>query len=103
MNEDENLKWIVSWFVENCDGYWEHENQIKIYTIDNPGWALDIDLLGTDLENLELEYTLFENSELDWFGYSVKNSKFSAIGGPSKLLEIINVFKKLVENSSKSN
>ena len=28
-------------FANECDGDWEHENQVKIETVDNPGWHTD--------------------------------------------------------------
>jgi hypothetical protein len=33
----ELLSWLSFWFYQHCDGDWEHENQIKIQTLDNPG------------------------------------------------------------------
>ncbi len=37
--------------MAQCDGEWEHDYGIKIETLDNPGWLVSIDLLGTDLED----------------------------------------------------
>ena len=42
--------WLQDWYLEQCDGNWEHENQIKIYTLDNPGWTIKIDLKDLDIE-----------------------------------------------------
>lgn len=41
--------WLQDWYIQNCDGDWEHCYGIKIETLDNPGWCIDIDLIGTNL------------------------------------------------------
>ncbi|MBL0319091.1 MAG: hypothetical protein IPP74_07360 [Alphaproteobacteria bacterium] len=43
----QSLNWLMSWYASHCNGDWEHENQIKISTLDNPGWRLQIDLVDT--------------------------------------------------------
>ncbi|MHC3815880.1 Imm53 family immunity protein [Streptomyces sp. DT9] len=52
------LDWLQNWYAQQCDGDWEHEWGVKIATLDNPGWTIEIDLKETDLE--EREYTLQE-------------------------------------------
>ncbi|MFK0239099.1 Imm53 family immunity protein, partial [Streptomyces vinaceus] len=41
---------------------WEHEWGVKIATLDNPGWTVEIDLEETDLEGRE--YPLQDDAEL---------------------------------------
>lgn len=93
------LEWISNWFALECNGDWEHENQIKIETSDNPGWIIQIDLRNTPWENFSIEYILHENSEDDWFGYSIKNKKFEASGDLSKLEFLLNKFRSIIENN----
>ncbi len=52
------MECINKWFEEQCNGDWEHIYGIKIYTLDNPGWAVKIDLYDTDLENVFLPQLL---------------------------------------------
>jgi hypothetical protein len=48
MNDSENvLVWLQGWYAAQCDGDWEHERGVKIETLDNPEWAIRIDLEGT--------------------------------------------------------
>ena len=47
---NDNLLWLMNWYAQQCDGDWEHENGIKIGTLDNPGWYIKIMLGGTELE-----------------------------------------------------
>jgi hypothetical protein len=41
------LDWIQEWLAQNCDGDWEHAQNFIITTIDNPGWSVTINLVGT--------------------------------------------------------
>lgn len=72
--ECSGIEWVVEWFCSQCDGDWEHENQIKLSTVDNPGWSLVIDLCGTSLDGVEIEWRLMEVSDSDWIGYSVRGT-----------------------------
>ncbi|MDR2206285.1 MAG: immunity 53 family protein [Flavobacteriaceae bacterium] len=92
----EIIKWIEDWFASHCDGDWEHSYGIKIKTIDNPGWHIEIDLEDTPLENLSIDYSLTEFSETDWYGYSVKDGKFKASGDITKLSYLLEIFRNMV-------
>jgi hypothetical protein len=82
------IEWLQQWYIEQCNGDWEHEFGISIETIDNPGWLVSIDLSNTKLENLEIPYTVKEKSDTDWLGYSIANKIFKGVGDPKKLSEI---------------
>jgi hypothetical protein len=43
------LQRLQRWFASNCDQEWEHDFGVKIETLDNPGWLVQIDLIGTPL------------------------------------------------------
>ena len=45
------INWLENWYSSQCDGSWEHFYGIKIETLDNPGWAVEIDLCETELIN----------------------------------------------------
>ena len=95
----EMIKWLENWYKSQCDGDWEHMFGIKIDTLDNPGWNVEIDIADTELEDKpfnEYEYNL--NDDNDWMFCQVKNGKFDAAGDPNKLGEIIKIFKEWVEN-----
>ena len=40
----------MRWYGAQCDGAWEHQQGVKIETLDNPGWLLKVSLAGTSLE-----------------------------------------------------
>lgn len=95
------IKWIEGWYAAQCDGDWEHEYGVKIYTLDNPGWGVDIDLSGTESETLHIEYQLFEDDDIHWYGFSVKDAIYRGAGDPGKLERLLHVFKALVESNKK--
>ncbi len=53
MRPDDNLPHattlhrIQKWYESCCDGEWEHEFGVRISTLDNPGWAVEINVEGT--------------------------------------------------------
>jgi len=58
--------WLQQWYLQQCDGDWEHGYGLHIGTLDNPGWTVDVNLAGTrysELQGPEIK----ENYEL---GYS---------------------------------
>ncbi len=96
------LNWIQEWYQNQCNGDWEHSFGILIESLDNPGWDLTIDLVGTDLETLEIKYKVLEKSESDWFGFEIKEKKYHAAGDPQKLELLLLKFKELVEANLES-
>ena len=93
----EIIQWIENWFESHCDGDWEHENQIQMYTTSNPGWSVEIDLIYTKLENYTFEIDTVEKSDNDWYFFRFVNGKFDAAGDLSKLEFLLNKFKETVE------
>jgi len=46
----DNMSWLTRWYATECNGDWEHQSGIRITTIDNPGWNVNINLYGTLLD-----------------------------------------------------
>lgn len=92
------INWLQQWYINNCDGDWEHENGIHIETLDNPGWSITIDLNGTELEGIEIPYTLTEESDEIWIGYSIANNIFKGVGSAGELNNLIEIFKAISES-----
>jgi hypothetical protein len=85
------LERIQDWYRNNCDGDWEHGFGIKITTVDNPGWSVEIELKDTPLENAEY-HKQYDNGDEDWLFIGVKEGKFTGAGDPDKLSEIFRIF-----------
>ncbi len=93
------IQWLMEWYASQCDGDWEHEHGIKIDTVDNPGWYMEVSLVGTDLEGRVLARIFRERSEHDWINLDITDGKFRASGGPLNLVELIQSFADFVEGT----
>jgi len=88
------FSWLENFFVQNCDGDWEHGNGIQIESLDNPGWLVRIDLVGTDLADPHFDEYQEENSEYDWMVCRKREGFFEGFGGPANLTQILETFQK---------
>ena len=88
----EDLIWIEKWYNSMCNGEWEEYYGIKISTIDNPGWLVEIDILETSHEDRLFTTIDIDNGDNDWVICKVSDGKFVGIGDKAKLSFIINVF-----------
>lgn len=95
MTEIEELQ---DWYFAQCNDDWEHTYGVKIENIDNPGWMIKIDLVGTALERTSFEgysYGVGDEAETsgdNWLFARTENGKYIACGGPYKLKEMISIF-----------
>jgi hypothetical protein len=94
------INWIQNWFNDQCDGEWEHTHVIKIQSLDNPGWNIEIDFNNTKVNIDDLDWRLYEISETDWVGFSIINNIFSASGDSLKLDLMFKIFKLLAEKNT---
>lgn len=85
------LEHLQSWYKLNCNGDWEHDYGIRISTLDNPGWELDIDLKDTVLEGFSFSKELHTNDE-DWYIIKTEANRFSAYGDATKLGKLVELF-----------
>jgi hypothetical protein len=83
---------LATWYQSHCDGDWEHIYGIKIDTLDNPGWSVDISLQETELEDKDYEQIKIERSQEDWLRCSVKDGQFQIRCSPLNLEEGLNTF-----------
>jgi hypothetical protein len=102
MNELEDIE---AWYRAQCDGDWEHSWGVTIGTLDNPGWSLEVNLVGTSLEEASfepLEHRIGEDSnpdDEDWYVCKVENKVFKGFGGPYRLKTILQKFLEWQKNN----
>ena len=95
MTETESpAEFLQRWYLDQCDGEWEHEFGVTIGNIDNPGWSIAIDLVGTALEDRLLDYQVLQDAEPTWVHCWSDGKKFQAAAGPSGLLTALEQFRK---------
>lgn len=96
LDSADNLTWLQGWYLAMCDGDWEHQDGLKIETLDNPGWSLKVGLHATYLENLEFEKVQVSRSKHDWIHCCRKGLSFEGFGGPLNLNEVVAIFRNWV-------
>jgi len=85
------LSRIQQWYKTNCNGDWEHSLGLSITNIDNPGWAVKIDLLETCLENLQFNKKV-DNSNWDWYQIKVVDKVLEMYCGHMNLDDVLKIF-----------
>ncbi|MDZ4819392.1 MAG: immunity 53 family protein [Planctomycetota bacterium] len=86
------LDQLQEWYHSVCDGDWEHNWGVKIGTLDNPGWSIEIELNETPLAERSFKEVSDLRSEDDWVVCKVESQKFVGYCGPKNLTEMISVF-----------
>jgi hypothetical protein len=95
------LSWIQDWYKRHCNESWEHSYSLRIESLDNPGWRVEIDLEDTELEGMVIEYKLIEKSKGDWYGLKIEDNVFHAAGDPAKLQFLLEKFKEIAMSAEK--
>ncbi len=101
--ESVDLSKLMDWYSAHCDGDWEHSSGVSIETLDNPGWLLKVNLIGTNLADVEMpdwsegcdEDSHTESSP--WISCSVQGGEFVGASDPSQLPRLISVFNALID------
>jgi hypothetical protein len=90
------IRQLQEWYLANCDGDWEHSYGIEIGTLDNPGWSLKVDLLGTSCAGRTFTDMSVGDSETDtsWYVCRVVENRYESYGGALMLDTMIEQFLK---------
>ncbi len=83
---------LQQWYAWQCDGDWEHGAGIHIATLDNPGWHMTVNLVGTDLEDRPFSTVELNRTDRNWLYCRVAEDKFEGACGPNNLHEMVTTF-----------
>jgi hypothetical protein len=104
-----DCEWLEEWYAAQCDGHWENSRGLSIQSMENPGWWVKIDLVGTDLEphakDAEITtigipheatrpYAPESEQSTDWMLCRIKDGRFDGAGDPTKLRAILQTFRE---------
>ena len=93
------MDWLLDWYEVACKNGLDPKNRIELYTLDNPGWDLSVNLEGTGLDIHE--YFLIENidrTDDDWCHCFVRDNVFYAPCGNCNLGESLDMFRKFIDH-----
>ena len=87
------LQRLCKWYTSQCDGEWEHDWGLKIQTLDNPGWCVEINLRGTQLEDapFDVHEDCYQH-DTDWIRCWLEEQTFHIACGPERLDAALQVF-----------
>jgi hypothetical protein len=97
----DELTGIQTWYLDQCDGDWEHDWGVRIGTLDNPGWDVQINVAGTPLEGVPFPAVEDLGPEDDWIHCWVDGNAFKGVGGPLMLQAILRHFLEWARASSR--
>ena len=92
------IRWLQDWYATQCNGDWEHQYGVLIETLDNPGWMVRIDLVGTRLEKQPFQNLDWESENGNWLHCRVKDNAFAGYADPHSLLSICDAFRRWAES-----
>jgi len=94
------LQRLQQWYKAQCNGDWEHSYGVKLDTLDNPGWRLEIDLIETSLQYKSFaEVKRDYKDETEWLTCFLRDGKFMGACGPEELEEMLQIFLDWAEDS----
>lgn len=88
----DELDRLQAWYATQCDGDWEHEYEIHIGNLDNPGWTVTIPLSGTELESVPFAEVKDMAPQRDWLRCWVEGGEWHGVGGPLMLRRLLRHF-----------
>jgi len=88
---DESIRKLDKWYLEQCDGDWEHSYVVSI-TMSNAEWSFDIDVAYTDYDVTQIGKYEEYIDQNDWYTIEINAEKFIAKGDLLKFSFIVNYF-----------
>jgi hypothetical protein len=88
----DELRELEAWYLAQCNGDWEHEYEIRIGNLDNPGWTVSIPLADTDLQDVPFAEINDMAPVRDWLHCWVEDDQWRADGGPLMLTPMLRRF-----------
>jgi hypothetical protein len=95
----EVLDTLRAWYAAQCDGDWEQRYGVTISTLEDSGWQLRVDIVGTELEGIEIARELTVRGDRDWLEVWSDGFTFYGNGGVANLGELVAAFAGFAERS----
>ncbi len=89
---EQALTGLQAWYAAQCDGEWEHRFGVRLQSLDNPGWQLDVDLVDTAVAGRPFERVERFRDDADWVVAFRDEAQFHGACGALQLGEILGLF-----------
>ncbi len=83
---------IVAWYASHVNGDWEHDHEIRIVSLDNPGWSVSIPIEGTELGSKPFDEVNEDRSSENWMRCWRTDTTWEAACGPLNLANAMAYF-----------
>ena len=93
------LDYLQEWYANRCNGEWEHQYGVKIETLDNPGWQVEVDLGDMSRDFRRVEHHAGAD---DWLTCWVEDGKFHGACSPKNLSRVLSVFRDCTQGRRSS-
>ena len=86
------------WYAAQCNGDWEHQSGIRVGTLDNPGWSVEINLVDTPLEGqsfVEIAEGVGPDThpyQSRWLHCSIRDGAWHGVGDETQLNRLLILF-----------
>lgn len=87
---------MQGWFTAQCSGDWEHDEGIRIETLDKPGWSLRTRLTHTAWGQNRFSGPRLNAMSHDWVHAWVEGGAYNGVCGPTNLSEALFIFREWV-------
>jgi hypothetical protein len=95
-SSNSTLRRFQFWYASQCNGDWEHQHEITIKSLDNPGWRVEIDLSETRWQDANFAEVRAKEADSDWMICSKRGALFVGAGDPDKLERILDLFLSMI-------
>ncbi|MFB9690533.1 immunity 53 family protein [Amycolatopsis plumensis] len=94
MSRPDDFGFLTGWYASQCDGDWEHEFGVRLETLDNPGWRLRVDTVGTGAEGRVLPRSKADLGPDRWLWTAADGESFEASCDVRSLAELLAAFRR---------
>lgn len=96
-----SLDFVVSWFMAQCNGDWEHDIGIRIATLDNPGWSVTVRIEDTQLDGTVTDWHVVDGPGDSWLHWRATGRMFEARCGPGDLVRALDHFRSFAAHGER--
>lgn len=92
----ENLSWFNKWFSKEAIENIQYGLNVKIETLENSSWNIEIDLTNTKYSRISNKEENAKSTEFNWYRVQIKDKKFIGNGDFTKLDFLLGKFSEFI-------